>query len=117
MAQRIIDVHVHASSAQSLGPPPLAFDLPMQEQPVHDPAESYVDRFMASFREPRGDRVAWSPMTDDAMRDQTLEIMERRNIVGRRFGGARGGVASDRPGPRHPGPKHGRRQRRGNHAR
>lgn len=82
MGQPIIDVHVHASRADGQGPPPLGFDLPLQEWPVHDPAESYPDRFLAWFREPRGDQAVWSPMTDDELRDQTLAIMERRNIVG-----------------------------------
>src|SRR5664279_4901677 len=82
MPEPIIDVHVHASPANDLGPPPLAFDLPVAEQLVHDPAESYLHRFIGSFQEPRGDRATWSPMTDEELRDQTLAIMARRNIVG-----------------------------------
>lgn len=82
MSEPIIDVHLHALAADDQGPPPLAFDLPVQEWPVHDPAASYVDRFLQSQREPRGVRAVWSPMTDEELRDQTLEVMERRNIVG-----------------------------------
>jgi predicted TIM-barrel fold metal-dependent hydrolase len=78
----IIDVHVHAMPADDQGPPPLAFDLPVEEWPVHDPAGSYVETFMAAMKAPRGDRAVWSPMTDEELRDQTLEIMERRNITG-----------------------------------
>ncbi len=82
MPEAIIDVHLHASPADDLGPPPLAFDLPVAEQLVHDPAEPYLDRFISSFREPRGNRAIWSPMTDEELRDGTLAIMARRNIVG-----------------------------------
>ena len=78
----IIDVHVHAMAADTQGPPPLAFDLPVRQWPVHDPAEPYAATFMKSFSDPTGDRTAWSPMTDDELRDQTLAIMERRNITG-----------------------------------
>lgn len=81
MSEPIIDVHLHASPADDLGPPPLAFDLPVEEQLVHDPAGPYVDRFIGSFRNPRGHRATWSPKTDEELRDLTLEIMERRNIV------------------------------------
>ncbi|NJD29863.1 MAG: amidohydrolase [Chloroflexi bacterium] len=78
----IIDVHVHAMAADDQGPPPLSFDLPVEEFPVLDPRGSYEDAFMGWFKEPRGDRAVRSPLTDDELRDQTLEIMERRNIVG-----------------------------------
>ena len=82
MTEPIIDVHLHASPAHDLGPPPLAFDLPVTDQVVHDPAEAYLERFARSFRDPQGDRATWSPMTDEELRDKTLEIMARRNIVG-----------------------------------
>lgn len=81
MPDPIIDVHLHASPADDLGQPPLAFDLPVEDQLVHDPAESYLDRFIDSFHNPRGDRATWSPRTDEELRDVTLAILERRNIV------------------------------------
>lgn len=87
MSEPIIDVHVHAmtadgQSAGMSGAPPFAFDLPVREWPVHDPADSYADVFQRKHAEPTGEAAVWSPMTDDELRDQTLEIMERRNIIG-----------------------------------
>lgn len=69
-------------SAGMSGAPPFAFDLPVREWPVHDPADSYADVFQRKHAEPTGEAAVWSPMTDDELRDQTLEIMERRNIIG-----------------------------------
>jgi predicted TIM-barrel fold metal-dependent hydrolase len=78
----IIDVHVHAMAADDQGPPPLAFPLPVTEWPVHDPAQPYAETFMGWLSEAHGDRTAWSPTTDDELRDRTLAIMERRDITG-----------------------------------
>jgi uncharacterized protein len=79
----VLDMHLHALPADWAGPPPLAtcqaffpFLLPW------DPAESYQDRFVAMHREPPCDDPVWSPMTDEDIMAQTIEIMERRNVFG-----------------------------------
>jgi predicted TIM-barrel fold metal-dependent hydrolase len=83
----IIDVHLHALTASHQGPPPLAFCLPVREWPAHDPAGPYVDTFMGLQKTPkqfvRGcENPVWSPETDEALTERTLEIVERRNIIG-----------------------------------
>jgi predicted TIM-barrel fold metal-dependent hydrolase len=82
MPAPIIDVHLHAMAADDQGPPPLAFDLSVREWPAHDPATPYAEAILGRLKQPSGDRVVWSPASDDELRDQTLEIMERRNIIG-----------------------------------
>jgi uncharacterized protein len=79
----ILDMHLHALPADWVGPPPLAtcpaifpFFLPW------DPSEPYQDTFEAMHREPPCDDPVWSPMTDEAVMVQTIEIMERRNVFG-----------------------------------
>jgi uncharacterized protein len=77
----IIDMHLHAMAADAQGPPPLAFDLPTKEWPVHDPEEPWDAAFIRWLKTPRGSDPIWSPATDDEIRDETLAIMERRNII------------------------------------
>jgi hypothetical protein len=83
----IIDVHVHAmtadgSSAAAQGDPPFAFNLPTREWPAHDPTEEWADVFSRWHEAASGESTVWSPRTDDELRDQTLAVMERRNIIG-----------------------------------
>jgi predicted TIM-barrel fold metal-dependent hydrolase len=83
----IVDVHLHALAADQQGPPPLAFCLPVREWPAHDPAGPYVDTFMGLQKNPeqfvRGcENPVWSPETDEELTEKTLEIVERRNIIG-----------------------------------
>jgi predicted TIM-barrel fold metal-dependent hydrolase len=78
----IIDMHLHAMTADTQGPPPLAMDLPVQGWPVHDPATSYEDLFTQWQKEPSSPEAVWSPLTDGELRDQTLAELERRNMIG-----------------------------------
>lgn len=87
MPPPIIDMHVHAMTADGQGAampgePPFAFDLPVRSWPTHDPAEPWPEVFLRRQKEPAGEDSVWSPPTDEALRDQTIEIMERRNIIG-----------------------------------
>jgi uncharacterized protein len=75
-------MHLHALAVDALGPPPLAFDLPINEWPVHDPAEPWRDAFMRWHKSPRGPAPIWSGATEEEIRDSTIAIMERRNIFG-----------------------------------
>ena len=83
----IIDVHVHAMTADGAGTgahgdPPFAFNLPTREWPAHDPAKAWAGVFFRWHEDAGGESTVWSPKTDDELRDQTLEVMERRNIIG-----------------------------------
>lgn len=78
----IIDVHLHAAAAADQGPPPVAICTPIPEFPAWDPAQPFGQSFMEMIKNPPCDDPVWSPMTDDEVMEQTLEVMERRNIIG-----------------------------------
>lgn len=78
----IIDVHMHALSADAQGPPPLAMCSPAPEYPAWDPAMRYGDQFIGRFKKPPCANPIWSPTTDDAVMQRTIAIVERRNIIG-----------------------------------
>ena len=77
----VFDVHFHALEADAEGPPPLGMCTPMRT-PVWDPERPYLEVFLESFRNPSCSDPAWSPKTDEELRDRTIEVMERRNVVG-----------------------------------
>jgi predicted TIM-barrel fold metal-dependent hydrolase len=78
----IIGMHMHALAADSQGPPPLAMCTPFPEYFAWDPATPYGDLFIAKLKKPACADPIWSPTTDDEVMNQTIEIAERRNIVG-----------------------------------
>jgi predicted TIM-barrel fold metal-dependent hydrolase len=78
----IIDVHMHALSADEQGPPPLGMCTPFPDYGAWDPRMSYPDQFLAKFKRPECRDPVWSPMTDAELMNQTLAIADRRNIVG-----------------------------------
>lgn len=78
----IIDIHLHATSADAQGPPPLGMCTPINPFPAWDPAEPYGAVFMKFFKEPACSDPVWSPMTDEELKLQTLDVMERLNIYG-----------------------------------
>ena len=85
IAQRalpVIDVHVHASPANSQGPPPLGVCVNGTGWPVWDQRKPWPDTFMALTKKPPCSDPVWSPMTDDELRQQTIAVLQRRNIVG-----------------------------------
>lgn len=77
----IIDMHMHAFGADSQGPPPLAMCTPLL-LPAWDPQVPFGAFFMELAKQPACDDPVWSPMTDEAVMSETIEIMNRHNIVG-----------------------------------
>ena len=80
----IIDMHVHALrlgafTALGGGQPPIPHCVPMTDMAVPDSGRRWMDVFAS--REAKC-RAFWSPATDDAVREQTLAIMKRRNVYG-----------------------------------
>jgi uncharacterized protein len=75
-------MHMHALAADANGPPPLAMCTSVPEYPAWDPAAPYGDLFIAKSKKPACADPIWSPTTDDELMNQTIEIAERRNIVG-----------------------------------
>lgn len=77
----IIDVHMHALSADHQGPPPVAMCTPFP-MPAWDPAVSYGDVFMERLKDPPCDDPIWSPATDLELQTQTIAVVKRRNVFG-----------------------------------
>lgn len=79
----IIDMHLHPSPVDFAGPPPLAFCFPlMPYMPPLDPRQSWEDVFLQTFKEPPCPDPIWSPTTDEALIEETVAVLERRNIIG-----------------------------------
>jgi uncharacterized protein len=78
----VIDVHLHAHAANSQGPPPVGICAPFPEFPAWDPAQPYGDSFGAMLKDPPCPDPVWSPLTDDELMQQTIQVMERLNIYG-----------------------------------
>ncbi|HUU34747.1 MAG TPA: amidohydrolase family protein [Vicinamibacterales bacterium] len=78
----VIDMHLHALAADSQGPPPVAMCTPLAPFPVWDPAGPYEATFMAMVKQPPCKDPVWSPGTDEALMNQTIEVMKRRNVFG-----------------------------------
>lgn len=78
----IIDMHLHASTADSQGPPPLAMCTTGGQFSAWDPAEPYGSVFMKRLKQPLCDDPVWSPETDEEIMSQTIDVMQRYNIHG-----------------------------------
>ncbi len=77
-APRIIDMHMHARTAAFYGPPPLTMCAPVERMPRWDQRKP----MWQDGSPPPCNTPMMSPMTDDDLLHQTVEIMERHNIVG-----------------------------------
>src|SRR3990170_3181617 len=80
--QPIIDMHMHAMSVADQGPVPMAMCTPFPEFPVWDQRRSYQDIFLERATKPTCPDPVWSPRPDEALLRETLEAMERLNMVG-----------------------------------
>lgn len=78
----IIDMHLHALSADAQGPPPVAMCTPIHPMPVWDPEKPYSDVLIGMLKEPPCEDPVWSPLTDEALMDETLNILNEWNIYG-----------------------------------
>ena len=78
----ILDMHLHAYRADQMGPPPMAICAPFESWPTWDPWRPYAGTFMAEFKEPACANPVWSAGSDEELMRRTIEVMERRNIVG-----------------------------------
>ena len=78
----IIDMHLHASAARDNGPPPLALCVPVSAYPVRDPSRPWGEVFIEWQKNPSCQDPVWSPPTDQALMQQTIEVLKRRNVIG-----------------------------------
>lgn len=76
----IIDMHMHASRADSNGPPPAFICAPFSQFPAWDPARSPRRNF-TDLAKGCAKPLA-SPTTDQAVQDQTIAVMRSHNIFG-----------------------------------
>jgi hypothetical protein len=78
----VIDVHLHAVPVDGQGPPPQAICAPFTSWPWRDPRLT-AEQFAAFMFKTDGrwcPKPLWSPSTDAANLERTLEIMRRRNV-------------------------------------
>ncbi len=78
----IIDMHLHALSADSQGPPPQVICAPFETLPVRDTRLSWMQVFAGIAADPPCSNPLVSPESDDEIMRRSLEILERRNIIG-----------------------------------
>ncbi|MGE0160261.1 MAG: amidohydrolase family protein [Dehalococcoidia bacterium] len=78
----IIDVHLHSLGADDQGPPPLALCLPTTSFGAASSGSSWGLELLTGYKDPPCADPSWSPVTDDALMEETVAIMERRNIIG-----------------------------------
>jgi uncharacterized protein len=78
----IIDMHLHASPADNNGPPPTGICAGAPGFPAHDPGTPWLPEFLTWAANPPCDDPIWGPETDREVMEQTLEILNRRNIYG-----------------------------------
>ena len=78
----IIDMHLHASAANSQGPPPLAMCTPIAVMPGWTQQAPYPQEFLDVFKKPPCADPIWSPMTDAELMQQTIDAVRRLNVFG-----------------------------------
>ena len=77
----VIDMHLHASPANSQGPPPMNMGTPFRDLGIHDPKDDYrATALKASKTNAWADQFISSPTTDDSLRQMTLSILEKHNV-------------------------------------
>ena len=78
----IIDMHLHALPADAEGPPPQIICAPFERIPARDARVAWPEVFAGLAADPPCAEPLVSPMTHDEIMRRTLEILQRRNIVG-----------------------------------
>lgn len=83
-SEPIIDVHLHADPVANFGPPGQMFCMEqLRHTPPHDPAEGSVPQAMAAHRRNPGcERPMPAAANDQALMEETLSVLKRRNIIG-----------------------------------
>jgi predicted TIM-barrel fold metal-dependent hydrolase len=78
----IIDMHLHAG-LNPTPPPPSAvctpFDPPL---PVWDQRQPFIEAWASMLKSPPCADPVWSPLTDEALMDETLASIRRLNVFG-----------------------------------
>ena len=79
----IIDMHLHAGSIDPAPPPPTAVCTPIDPPvPIWDQRRPFAEAWGTMLKFPACDDPVWSPTTDEALMRETIEAMERLNVIG-----------------------------------
>ena len=79
----IIDMHVHAISADMDGPGSTGFCAPYLEHlPPYDGQLTPAESWMGFFEEPPCQKPFWSPTSDEDLRKESLRVMAEHNVIG-----------------------------------
>ena len=78
----VLDMHLHANAADSQGPPPLGVCVGLMTPPPWDQRGAWPEQFLAWAKKPQCANPIWSPVTDDAVRAETIATVTRRNVFG-----------------------------------
>ena len=78
----VIDVHFHALRATDQGPPPLGMCLPVEGWPPVETGAEWLQTFVAFQKAPNCSDPIWSPESDVELMERSLEVAERRNVIG-----------------------------------
>lgn len=80
----VIDMHLHAVPIDGNGPPPVTICAPFDAYPARDPAVPAIQFFATEMVGPNApcDRRLVSPATQDELIAQTIEAIERHNVIG-----------------------------------
>ena len=78
----IIDMHMHARVADHYGPPPILMCAGDENMPFWDPADPIETIFAPQPDAAPCKKPIWSPVTDQEVFSQTIEMMERYNVYG-----------------------------------
>lgn len=78
----IIDMHLHALPADANGPPPLGLCAPFPEYPLASFSKEWAKTFIDWQKKPPCRNPVWSPLTDQELMQQTITVMNRRNVFG-----------------------------------
>ena len=77
----IIDMHLHSTTADANGPPPMAFCFG-EPFPPNDPRDDWAQVFTLFMKSPKCKNGVWGSLTDEGLMRETLSILGRRNMVG-----------------------------------
>ncbi|MBC7899532.1 MAG: amidohydrolase [Saprospiraceae bacterium] len=75
----IIDMHMHARTAAHYGPPPQPMCAEVKQMPFWDQSKTFGDSLGS---QPPACKLLMSPMTDEALFQETLNVMKRYNMIG-----------------------------------
>ena len=97
----IIDVHLHAATADAQGPPPVGICTPYKNFPVWDQKKPYGATFISVLKNPPCKNPVWSPKTDEEVKSQTIAVMQETQHLRRIDRNSRKGRGMEER--RHPG--------------